>query len=166
MSASRLALAAMLAAVPAVLSLATPAFAQQAAVGKLECDVSSGVGFFVVEKQTMKCVFTPQNGGPKDYYTGKIAEYGLAFGEVKQGVLIWGVITATNITPNPGTLAGDYAGAGADVAIFKGLGANVLVGGGDKSIALQPFSVEGESGYNFAAGVTTMSLAVAPAPAQ
>ncbi len=45
-------------------------------------------------------------------------------------------------------------------------GANVLVGGGDKSIALQPVSVEGESGFNLAAGVTTVTLEVAPAPAQ
>jgi hypothetical protein len=162
MNAKSLALAALVAGLP----LATPAFAQQAAVGKLECDVSSGVGFFVVERQTMKCVFTPQNGGPLDYYTGKIAEYGVALGEVKKGVLIWGVITATNQVPNAGTLAGTFAGAGADVAFVKGLGANVLVGGGDKSIALQPVSVEGESGFNLAAGVTTVTLEVAPAPAQ
>ncbi|SHG85461.1 Protein of unknown function [Kaistia soli DSM 19436] len=166
MSASRFALAAALVVAPLVLAAATPALAQQAAVGKLECDVSSGVGFFVVEKQTMKCVFTPQDGSAKDYYTGKIAEYGLALGEVKQGVLIWGVITATNTVPGPGTLAGDFAGAGADVAIVKGLGANVLVGGNDKSIALQPFAVEGEQGFNLAAGVTTVTLASAPAPAQ
>lgn len=153
-----------LAAMAVSLLAAAPAFAQQAAVGKLECDVSAGVGFFVVEKQSMKCAFTPQNGGPKDYYTGKIAEYGVALGEVKKGVLVWGVITATNTVPNPGTLAGTYAGAGADVAIVKGLGANVLVGGGDNSIALQPFSVEGESGFNLAAGVTTVTLDVAPAP--
>lgn len=155
-----------LAALVAGAALASPASAQQhAAVGKLECDVSAGVGFFVVEKQTMKCVFTPQNGGPLDYYTGKIAEYGLALGEVKQGVLIWGVITATDKAPNPGTLAGTFAGAGADVAIVAGLGANVLVGGGDNSIALQPVTVETEKGYNLAAGVTTVTLEVAPAPA-
>lgn len=154
-------------ALAAGMTLASPAFAQQhAAVGTLTCDVSSGVGFFVVEKQTMKCVFKPQDGGPLDYYTGKIAEYGIALGEVKKGVLVWGVITATDTTPNPGTLAGTFAGAGADVAIVAGLGANVLVGGGDNSIALQPVTVEAEKGFNLAAGVTTVTLAVAPPPAK
>lgn len=151
-------------ALATTLPFAAPALADQAAVGKLECDVSSGVGFFVVEKQTMKCVFTPQNGGPLDYYTGKIAEYGVALGEIQKGVLLWGVITATNEVPGPGTLAGDYGGAGADVAFVGGLGANILVGGSNKSVALQPVSVEGEAGFNIAAGVTTVTLVAAPAP--
>jgi hypothetical protein len=145
-------------------SFATPALAQKAAVGKLECDVSAGIGLFVVEKQTMKCKFTPTNGGAVDYYTGKIAEYGVALGEIQKGVLLWGVITATDQVPGPGTLAGDYGGAGADVAFVGGLGANVLVGGSNKAIALQPLSVEGEAGFNIAAGVTTVTLVAAPAP--
>ena len=39
-----------------------------------------------------------------------------------------------------------------------GLGANVLVGGLDKSIALQPVSVEGSTGLNVAAGIGSISL--------
>lgn len=154
-----------LAALAAVLPLATPVLAaDSAAVGKLECDVSSGIGLFVVEKQTMKCKFVPAGGGQIDFYTGKINEYGVALGEIQKGVLLWGVITATNSVPGPGTLAGTYAGAGADVAFVGGLGANVLVGGSNKSIALQPLSVEGEAGFNVAAGVTTVTLVAAPAP--
>lgn len=156
----RIGLVALAMAVP----LATPALAQKAAVGKLECDVSSGIGLFVVEKQTMKCKFTPQGGGQIDFYTGKIDEYGVALGEIQKGVLLWGVITATDEVPGPGTLAGKYAGAGADVAFVGGLGANVLVGGSNKSIALQPLSVEGEAGFNVAAGVTTVTLVAAPPP--
>ncbi|MCX5514436.1 DUF992 domain-containing protein [Kaistia algarum] len=146
------------------LPLASPAFAEKAAVGKLECDVSSGIGLFVVEKQTMKCKFTPVNSNAVDYYTGKINEYGVALGEIQKGVLLWGVVSATDTVPGPGSLAGDYAGAGADVAFVGGLGANVLVGGSSKSIALQPLSVEGEAGFNVAAGVTTVTLVAAPAP--
>ena len=41
-----------------------------------------------------------------------------------------------------------------------GLGANVLVGGLDKSIALQPLSVEGNKGLNVAAGIGSISLQV------
>ena len=151
-------------ALAAALPLAAPAHAEKAAVGKLECDVSSGIGMFVVEKQTMKCKFTPVNGGAIDYYTGKITEYGVAIGEIQKGVLLWGVVTATNSVPGPGTLAGEYGGPGADVAFVGGLGANVLVGGSEKSIALQPLSVEGEAGFNVAAGVTMVTLVAAPAP--
>jgi Protein of unknown function (DUF992) len=39
-----------------------------------------------------------------------------------------------------------------------GAGANVLVGGFDQSIALQPVSVEGQNGLNVAAGVAEMTL--------
>ena len=38
------------------------------------------------------------------------------------------------------------------------MGANVLVGGLDKSIALQPLSLEGNKGLNVAAGIGAISL--------
>jgi hypothetical protein len=40
-------------------------------------------------------------------------------------------------------LEGKYAGATAGPTVGVGVGANVLVGGFDRSIALQPLSVEG-----------------------
>ena len=58
----------------------------------------------------------------------------------------------------PGALAGEYAGAQASVALGVGGGANVLLGGFHKSIALQPVSVEGQNGLNVAAGIAAMSL--------
>ncbi len=58
----------------------------------------------------------------------------------------------------PGSLEGDYAGATAGVTFIVGLGANVLVGGLDKSIALQPVSVQGNTGLNIAAGVGVITL--------
>ena len=44
------------------------------------------------------------------------------------------------------------------MALGVGLGANVLIGGLDKSIALQPVSVEGSTGLNVAAGIGSISL--------
>jgi hypothetical protein len=44
------------------------------------------------------------------------------------------------------------------VAFAVGLGANVLVGGSQNSIALQPVSIEGEAGVNIAAGLATFKL--------
>jgi hypothetical protein len=60
-----------------------------------------------------------------------------------------------------GALAGVYVGATADAAIGVGLGANVLVGGFEKSIAFQPLSVEGEAGLNVAIGIGEVELAAA-----
>jgi len=39
-----------------------------------------------------------------------------------------------------------------------GLGANVLIGGSKKGIALQPVSIEGLEGANVAAGVVEVEL--------
>ena len=49
-----------------------------------------------------------------------------------------------------------------DAAFAVGLGANVLVGGSQNSIALQPVSVEGQAGVNVAAGLATFKLEYVP----
>jgi hypothetical protein len=42
------------------------------------------------------------------------------------------------------------------------VGANALIGGFDKSITLQPLSVEGSKGLNVAAGIGSISLKAVP----
>jgi hypothetical protein len=42
--------------------------------------------------------------------------------------------------------------------VGAGLGAKVLVGGSDSTIALQPLSVQGQTGFNVAAGVAGLQL--------
>jgi hypothetical protein len=44
------------------------------------------------------------------------------------------------------------------VSLGAGLGANVLVGGNGRSIALQPLSVSATTGLNIAAGVGDLFL--------
>jgi hypothetical protein len=65
-----------------------------------------------------------------------------------------------------GALAGVYAGATAEATVGAGLGANVLLGGSDRSIALQPLSVQGQAGLNLAVGVADLILVAAPPPAE
>ena len=48
-----------------------------------------------------------------------------------------------------------------DVAIGLALGANVLVGGSRRSIALQPLSVEGHVGVDVTLGVSRLGLRAA-----
>jgi Protein of unknown function (DUF992) len=129
-------------------------------IGTLACDVSRGIGMFVVEKQTLSCVFKDRDGKVENY-TGSIDQFGVALGEVAEGHLIWGVI-ATNSGVPAGALAGTYSGVGANASIGAGAGANILVGGTGNAFSLQPISVEGQIGINIAGGVTTVTLKAAP----
>jgi hypothetical protein len=138
--------------------LASPAIAQSnVKVGTLTCDVSAGIGMIITQKQTMTCTFAPADGGPPDNYIGRIDQFGVALGAVQQGTLVWGVIAPTSGVPR-GALAGTYGGVGAQATAGAGLGANVLVGGTGRAFSLQPLSIQGQTGINVAAGVTTVTL--------
>jgi hypothetical protein len=61
-----------------------------------------------------------------------------------------------------GALAGNYGGASAEATVGVGLGANVMVGGFERSLVLQPVSVQGQLGLSAAAGVASLSLREPP----
>ena len=124
--------------------------AQTVQVGRLSCDVSAGVGMILTQKQTMRCLFTPVNGGVSEPYLGRIDEFGVALGAVGQGHLVWGVLAPSSGVPR-GALSGTYVGVGAEATAGAGVGANVLVGGTGRAFSLQPVSVEGQVGLNVAA---------------
>jgi hypothetical protein len=107
----------------------------------------------------MKCHFAPAAGGPEEIYKGRVNKVGLDIGITEKSHITWVVFAPGKA--NSGALAGIYLGATADAAIGVGLGANVLVGGFEKSIALQPLSVEGEKGLNVALGIGEMELGAA-----
>ena len=57
-----------------------------------------------------------------------------------------------------GALAGNYAGATGEATVAVGLGANVLVGGSNRTVALQPLSVTGQVGLNSRSASPSCSL--------
>ena len=57
-----------------------------------------------------------------------------------------------------GALEGDCGGVSGQATVGVGLGANVLIGGFDRSIALQPVSVEDNAGLAVAAGAGVITL--------
>ena len=138
------------------LILGTPAQAQGVQVGALTCNVAGGFGFILGSSRAVNCTFAPP-GGPPQHYVGSIDKFGVDIGYVAGGVLIWTVVAPT-ANVGPGSLAGTYAGATASAAVGVGAGANVLIGGFNHSIALQPVSIEGQNGLNVAAGVAALSL--------
>jgi len=125
--------------------------------GGLSCNLAPTVGFIIGSRQNIDCTFTPSGGGRKERYTGTINRLGLDVGVTAGGRMIWAVFARTNKLP-PRTLAGSYVGASADASLGIGGGANVLVGGSDRTVSLQPLSVQGQAGVNLALGVARMTL--------
>ena len=139
--------------------IAVPAVGQQATspkVGALNCDISAGIGMIITSKKQVTCMFTPSSGGAKEVYTGSITKFGLDLGATRAGEMIWAVYAPTS--RQIGALAGNYTGASAEATVGAGLGANVLVGGSNRTISLQPVSVQGQAGLNFAVGVAGLEL--------
>jgi len=135
----------------------TPAQAQSGVrVGTLNCNVASGWGFVIGSSRSLRCVFSGAGRAP-EHYTGTISKFGVDIGYTKGGVLIWAVLApTTNLAP--GALAGNFAGATASATVGVGAGANVLIGGSNQSISLQPLSIEGNTGLNVAAGIGAITL--------
>lgn len=143
-------------AVVSALTVAMPAEAQERIeAGKLNCDVSAAIGMVVRSRREVYCIFTPRRGA-EEVYTGSFTRYGLDLGATTGGIMVWAVYAPTN-RPT-GALAGKYAGASAEATLYAGMGTNVLVGGSGSTVALQPVSVQGQAGFNFAAGVAGLEL--------
>jgi hypothetical protein len=125
-------------------------------VGVLTCNVSSGWGFILGSSKDVRCNYAPTSG-VSEHYDGTITKVGVDIGYTKGGVIIWNVIApATDV--KPGALEGGYGGVTAGATVGVGLGANALLGGSNKSIALQPLSIEGNTGLNVAAGIGGLNL--------
>jgi hypothetical protein len=102
------------------------------------------------------CVFRIE-GVPEDRYIATIQKVGLDLGITQETALAWGVFAPT-AQLGPGDLAGNYAGAQGSASLGVGAGGNVLVGGSNNSIALQPLSLQGQVGVNIAAGLESLEL--------
>ena len=135
---------------------AAPSASAGAKVGVQQCQVGAGVGLIFVEKEKLVCTFHP-NVGPTENYHGYVRKFGLEVGVTAGSIIVWAVIAGTNDYA-PGSLAGHYGGVSADVTAGLGVGANALVGGSNKSLALQPLSVQGQAGIDIGLGISELDL--------
>lgn len=124
--------------------------------GSLTCDVSAGIGFIIGSQRSVNCTFQPSGPGPVEYYQGSISKLGVDIGVTAGGVMVWLVFAPTNRPV--GALSGTYVGGAAEASVIAGVGANALVGGSNRTVALQPLSVQGQAGINVAAGVAGLDL--------
>jgi len=146
-------------AIAAAATLPAPTMAQspnRTKVGTLTCDISGGIGLIITSRKDVACMFTPSQPGPREVYTGSINKFGLDLGATAGGEMIWSVYAPT--TRKFGALAGRYGGASGEATVGAGVGANVLVGGSNRTVMLQPVSVQGQVGLNLAAGVAELNL--------
>jgi hypothetical protein len=121
--------------------------------GTLRCAVSPGVAV-IVGQRALSCTFRSRRGS-HEVYTGSLTKVGLNLGVTGRGVLVWGVLEPAG---RHGSLAGTYVGATGEASFGAGLGANALVGGFNNNVALQPLSVQGQTGVNFALGGASLTL--------
>ena len=116
----------------------------------------ASVGFIVGSVTHLGCVLRA-DGMPEDRYVATIRKVGLDLGITQESALAWGVF-APVARLGPGDLSGDYVGAQGSATLGVGVGGNVLVGGSNNSIALQPLSVQGQVGVAIAAGLESLEL--------
>jgi Protein of unknown function (DUF992) len=141
--------------------LAQPAQAQGGVrVGTLSCNVASGWGFVFGSSKSLHCSFAPAPGRA-EFYAGTINKFGVDIGYTQGGVLVWAVF-APSANIGPGALSGNYIGASGSATVGVGAGANVLIGGSNRTISLQPISFEGNTGLNVAAGIGSITLSYQP----
>ncbi|MEH2515841.1 hypothetical protein V1279_001414 [Bradyrhizobium sp. AZCC 1610] len=142
-----------------------PATAQEAGrtrVGTLTCNISPGVGLVVGGQRQLSCIYASARGRAREAYEGTVSTLGLDIGATSGGQLAWAIFAPTTL--RQAALAGTYTGATAGGTVGAGASANVLVGGSDRTVIMQPVSVQAQTGVNIAAGVSTLELRPAAAP--
>jgi hypothetical protein len=149
----------------ATLGLATLVHAQQRApapassmgvnVGSLSCNVAGGVGFVFGSSKALNCIFT-RTDGSGEHYVGEVRRFGIDIGYTQEAQIVWLVFAPGNV--GKGALAGSYAGPTVQGTVVVGGAVNVLVGGNNGQVSLQPVGVEGSVGLNVAGGVAEIVL--------
>jgi len=151
---NRLSFIALAAALAASVSVAKAQDRVQ--VGMLDCAGSTS-SFVVGSVTELNCSFRPSGVPAVDYYTATVRRVGVDIGFNQQVAVAWAVFAPTRVLGH-GELAGNYVGAAASATVGVGVGANALVGGSGNTIALQPVSVQGQTGLSVAAGVAELRL--------
>jgi hypothetical protein len=124
--------------------------------GVLQCHGGQNVGFVVGSVTSLECVFQSEGRRPEPY-VATVKRIGLDLGITEQTQFSWAV-NSPDGRLGYGGLGGSYGGVGANASVGVGFGGNFLVGGPANAYALQPISVQGQTGLNVAAGIAGLDL--------
>jgi len=139
-----------------IASVASAGAQQRAQVGVLECRGGQNVGMVIASATTLECVFRSEGRRPEPYLA-QVSRFGIDLGITEQTSLAWAVHAPTQRIGR-GDLAGSYGGVGGNASFGFGGGGNLLLGGSANSFALQPLSLQGQTGVNVSGGVVGLEL--------
>jgi len=130
-----------------------------AKIGILTCATVQGSGYNLIIHSTVDvdCTYESTDNSGVEHYIG---ETGIGLGvnlQFDQSRTLVFTVLAADTKAGSHKLAGKYVGAGASASVGVGAGVQVLVGGGDKSVSLEPV-IEGSKGIGAAAGITYLYL--------
>lgn len=125
-------------------------------LGVLTCDVNGGWGLILGSKKSVSCVFKGTDGHIESY-DGTVTKLGVDVGYTAAKTLVWAVFAAGN-SDNEHGIAGTYVGGNVEASAAVGAGVNALVGGFDNTFALQPVSIQLQTGINATVAVQKLSL--------
>jgi hypothetical protein len=125
-------------------------------VGVLDCRGSTS-SFVVGSVTQLNCMFNPGGGGRPAPYIATLRRVGVDLGFNQQVAVAWAVLAPSRGLPHY-DLTGSYAGGAASATVGVGVGANALIGGSGNTFALQPVSLQGQTGLSVAAGVASLEL--------
>ena len=148
-------MASLLAAVPAYAGNSTAG----TKIGVLTCDSVPGSGLNLLIHSTVdvKCKFESTDGSGVEHYIGETGVgLGIDINYKLERHLVFTVFAADTARGNH-KLAGKFVGAGGSATAGIGAGAQVLVGGSNRSVSLQPV-IEGNTGIGVSGGITYLFL--------
>lgn len=128
-------------------------------IGILTCNAvpESGVNLLIHSTVDVTCRFESTDGSGIEHYVGETGiGLGIDFRYERERHLVFTVFAADTVSGSH-KLSGKYGGAGASVSVGIGAGVQLLVGGSNKSISLQPV-IEGSTGVGVSAGITYLFL--------
>lgn len=126
-------------------------------VGRLACDVDGGVGLIIGSTKEMTCKFYRKDA-KTETYSGEIQKFGLDIGYTGRTHIEWLVFSGSTTEVTKHALAGTYVGGTGEATLGVGLGANWLIGGSKHGFALQPLSIQGQTGVSLTFAFAGLTL--------
>lgn len=129
-------------------------------LGILTCDTVAGTRVNLIIRSTVDVKCTFKGSSVEEHYKGETGiGLGIDLNISRDETIAFTVLAAkSDMSAGAHALTGKYVGAKASVTVGVGLGAAVLVGGGEKNFSLQPIALETSTGFGLSGGVGYLYL--------
>lgn len=149
-------------ALAGVLVTAVPLAASEApqrfAVGTLRCAASTADARDAETAKSLTCIFRAGKAGVNSYYRGRIIKFSGDMEQPPDPAISWTVWVPEEIDLSNASLAGRYASVPVDDPRVAGLGTNLMLGGENEAIVLEPIHGSQKDRADLAAAIATLEL--------